>query len=194
MKPLRYMYNSLFVCALGLFSAATAIAAEEGGSSAEHSSEMIFKWIHFAILAGLLYWVFGKLLPPMFRRNADSISSAITKATAAKVEAERKLQEAATKMGNLEREIAEFRAQAQRDAAAEVERLRGATVLDVEKIRAAAKAEIEAAERAARVELKELAARLAVDGAESLVAKQMTPAVQEAMISSFVQSLQGRPN
>jgi len=26
------------------------------------------------------------------------------------------------------------------------------------------------------------------------VAKQMTPAVQEAMISSFVQSLQGRPN
>jgi len=194
MKPLRYMYNGLFVCALGLFSAAAAIAAEEGGSSAEHSSEMIFKWIHFAILAGLLYWVFGKLLPPMFRRNADNISSAITKATAAKVEAERKLQEAATKMGNLEREIAEFRAQAQRDAAAEVERLRGATVLDVEKIRAAAKEEIEAAERAARVELKELAARLAVDGAESLVAKQMTPAVQEAMISSFVQSLQGRPN
>jgi F-type H+-transporting ATPase subunit b len=194
MKPLRYFYNSFFVCALGLSSAAAAIAAEEGGSSAEHSSEMIFKWIHFAILAGLLYWVFGKLLPPMFRRNADSISSAITKATAAKVEAERKLQEAATKMGNLEREIVEFRAQAQRDAAAEVERLRGATVLDVEKIRAAAKAEIEAAERAARVELKELAARLAVDGAESLVAKQMTPAVQEAMISSFVQSLQGRPN
>lgn len=194
MKPLRYLYNSLFVCALGLSSAAAATAAEEGGSSAEHSSEMIFKWIHFAILAGLLYWVFGKLLPPMFRRNADSISSAITKATAAKVEAERKLQEAATKMGNLEREIAEFRAQAQRDAATEVERLRGATVLDVEKIRAAAKAEIEAAERAARVELKELAARLAVDGAESLVAKQMTPAVQEAMISSFVQSLQGRPN
>jgi F-type H+-transporting ATPase subunit b len=155
---------------------------------------MVFKWIHFVILAGLVYWVFGKLLPPVFRRNADNISSAITKATAAKVEAERKLQEAVTKMGNLEREIAEFRVQAQRDAAAEVERLRGATILDVEKIRTAAKAEIEAAERAARVELKELAAKLAVDGAESLVAKQMTPAVQEATISSFVQSLQGRPN
>jgi F-type H+-transporting ATPase subunit b len=194
MKPMRKIYNSLFVCALGLFSAAAVFGAEEGGSSAEHSSEMIFKWIHFAILAGLLYWVFGKLLPPMFRRNADNISSAITKATAAKVEAERRLQEAVTKMGNLEREIAEFRVQAQRDAAAEVDRLRATTVLDVDKIRAAAKAEIEAAERAARVELKELAAKLAVDGAESLVAKQMTPAVQEAMISSFVQSLQGRPN
>lgn len=194
MKPMRKIYIRLFVCAFGLFSAAAVFGAEEGGGSGEHSSEMIFKWIHFAILAGLVYWVFGKLLPPTFRRNADNISSAISKATAAKVEAERRLQEAATKMGNLEREIAEFRAQAQRDAAAEVERLRAATVLDVEKIRAAAKAEIEAAERAARVELKELAAKLAVDGAESLVAKQMTPAVQEAMISSFVQSLQGRPN
>jgi F-type H+-transporting ATPase subunit b len=194
MKLVRNVFYSLVVCALGLFSAAPTFAAEEGGSPAEHSAEMIFKWIHFAILAGVLYWVFGKLLPPMFRRNADKIGSAITKATAAKAEAERKLQEALTKIGNLEHEIAEFRAQAQRDAAVEVERLRGATALDVEKIRAAAKAEIEAAERAARVELKELAAKLAVDGAESLVAKQMTPAVQEAMISSFVQSLQGRPN
>jgi F-type H+-transporting ATPase subunit b len=194
MKHARNVYYSLVVCALGLFSAAASFGAEEGGNPAEHSAGTIFKWIHFVILAGLLYWVFGKLLPPKFRRNADNISSAITKATAAKVEAERKLQEAVTKMGNLEREIAEFRAQAQRDATAEVARLRAATVLDVEKIRAAAKTEIEAAERAARVELKELAAKLAVDGAESLVAKQMTPAVQEAMITSFVQSLQGRPN
>jgi len=194
MKLVRNVFYGVVVCAFGLFSAVAAFGAEEGGNPAEHRAEMIFKWIHFAILAGLIYWVFGKLLPPVFRRNADNISSAITKATAAKAEAERKLQEAVTKMGNLEREIAEFRTQAQREAAAEVERLRAATVLDVEKIRAAAKAEIEAAERAARVELKELAAKLAVDGAESLVAKQMTPAVQEAMISSFVQSLQGRPN
>jgi F-type H+-transporting ATPase subunit b len=194
MKRARSVYYGLVVCALGLFSAALALGAEEGGSPAEKSIGMVFKWIHFAIVAGLVYWVFGKLLPPMFRRNADNISSAITKATAARVEAERKLQEAVTKMGNLEREIAEFRVQAQRDAAAEVERLRAATGLDVEKIRAAARAEIEAAERAARVELKQLAAKLAVDGAETLVARQMTPAVQEAMISSFVHSLQGRPN
>jgi F0F1-type ATP synthase membrane subunit b/b' len=44
------------------------------------------------------------------------------------------------------------------------------------------------------VALKALAAKLAVDGAESLVAKQMTPAVQDALIRNFVQSLQGRPN
>jgi len=194
MKLARSFHYSLLVLAGVSLCAAAVCGAEEGGSAAEQSTGMIFKWIHFVILAGLAYWVFGKVLPPLFRGKADQISAAINKATAAKADAEQRLQAAVTKMGSLEREVSEFRAQAQRDAAAELERLRGVTQLDVEKVRAAAKAEIEAAERAARVELKELAARLAVDGAESLVAKQMTPAVQEAMINSFVQSLQGRPN
>ena len=177
-----------------LSSSVLARAAEEGGSPAEQPVGTAFKWIHFVILAGLAYWVFAKLLPPVFRRNADNISAAIAKATAAKAEAEKQLQNAATKLANLEKEIAEFRAIAQREASAEIARLRVITKSDVEKIGLAAGSEIEAAERAARVELKALAAKLAVDGAESLVAKQMTPSVQEALINQFVQSLQGRPN
>jgi F0F1-type ATP synthase membrane subunit b/b' len=68
------------------------------------------------------------------------------------------------------------------------------TKIELEKVAAAAKVEIAAAEHAARVELKALAAKLAMDRAESLVSQQMTPSVQESMINSFVQSLQGRPN
>ena len=177
-----------------LSSGAVAQAVEEGGNAAEGPVGTVFKWIHFVILAGLGYWVFAKLLPPVFRRNADDISNAIAKAAAAKAEAEKQLENAAAKLANLEKEIAEFRALAQREASAEIARLRLNTTNDVEKIGLAAKAEIEAAERAARVELKALAAKLAVDGAESLVAKQMTPSVQEALISQFVQGLQGRPN
>lgn len=170
-----------------------ALAAEEG----EHGGnnlQTLFKWIHFAVLAVLVFWVFGKLLPPVFRRRADEIGSAIAKATAAKAEAERLLKEAAVKLASLEDEVAAFRASAQKDAQAEAERLRQATKLDVEKVGEAAKAEIEAAERAARVELKALAAKLAVDGAESQVAQQITPAMQEALVKDFVKSLQGRPN
>ncbi len=178
-----------------LFSfAVIARAAEEGAAPAGSTTVDIFKWIHFGIIAIAAYWLFAKVLPPHIRRNADKISAAITKAAAAKAEADRQLKEAATKLTRLEQEIAEFRAQAQKDAAAELERLRGMMKLDIEKVGVAAKSEIEAAERAARVELKALAAKLAVDGAESLVAQQMTPAVQESMISNFVQTLQGRPN
>ncbi len=174
--------------------AATAARAAEAGNPAEQPLGIIFKWIHFVILAGLLYWVFGKLLPPTFRKKSELIGSAIEKATAVKAEADRQLKEAAVKLTSLEQEVAAFRAMAQKEAVAEVERLRNATRSDAEKIAAAGKAEIAAAERAARLELKELAARLAVDRAESLVSQQMTPAVQDALIDNFVQSLQGRPN
>jgi F-type H+-transporting ATPase subunit b len=174
--------------------AAGAYAAEESSTPAEQPIGQIFKWINFAIVAGLLIWVFAKKLPAFFRRKADTISSAITQATAAKAEADRQLREAETKLARLEEQIAEFRAAAQRDAAAETQRLRNLTQSDAQKIAAAARAEIAAAERAARIELKALAAKLAVDGAESLLTRQLTPAAQESLISNFVKTMDGRPN
>jgi F-type H+-transporting ATPase subunit b len=179
---------------ISLFVAGSARAAEEAATPvAEHATE-IFKWINFAIVAGLILWVFGKLLPPKFRGQADIISSAITKATAAKNEADRQLREAETKLANLQKEVVELRAAADRESAAEVERILKATQVEAQKIGIAAKAEIEAAERAARLELKALAAKLAVDGAESLLAKQLTPQAQESLVNAFVKSLEGRPN
>ena len=68
------------------------------------------------------------------------------------------------------------------------------TQADAVRISLAAKAEIEAAERATRMELKAIAAKLAVDGAESLLVKQLTPAAQETLIGNFVKSLEGKPN
>jgi F-type H+-transporting ATPase subunit b len=177
-----------------LFVVTSAHAAEEAGNPvAEHATE-IFRWINFAIVAGLLLWVFGKLLPPKFRSQAEVIGSAIAKATAAKNEADRLLHEAEAKLANLQKEVVELRAVAERESVAEVERIRKATQVEAQKIGVAAKAEIEAAERAARLELKSLAAKLAVDGAESLLTKQLTPQAQESLVSAFVKSLEGRPN
>jgi F-type H+-transporting ATPase subunit b len=188
------MLRSVLSLAAILLLATAARAAEAAQSAAEGGSVLLFKWINFLILAVVLVWLFKKVLPAIFRRKADIISEAIAKATAAKAEAERQLKEAAVKLTRLEQEVAEFRAAAHKEAQTELERLRKLTQLDVAKTGLAAKAEIDAAERAARVELKALAAKLAVDGAESLVAKQMTPAVQDALMRKFVQSLEGRPN
>jgi F-type H+-transporting ATPase subunit b len=177
-----------------LFAAASAYAAEEGGNPTTERATEIFKWINFAIVAGLVAWVFLKLTPSFFRKNAETISSAITKATAAKAEAERQLREVEAKLAHFEQEVAELRATAQRESAAEGERLRAATQSDLEKVRLAAKAEIEAAERAARLELKTIAANLAVDQAELLLKKELTAQAQESLVEAFVQDLAGRPN
>jgi F-type H+-transporting ATPase subunit b len=190
-RPFFFAAAMLFVL---LFAVAGAHAAEEGGNAATERATEIFKWINFAIVAGVIVWAFGKLLPPVFRKKAETISSAITNATNAKAAADAQLREAETRLANLGKEVSELRAHAEKEAAAEVERLRAATESDAEKIAAAAKAEIEAAERAARLELKALAANLAVDGAESLLKKQLTPKAQESLISNFVESLRERPN
>ena len=178
-----------------LFAAVGMHAAEEksGNVAAERATE-IFKWINFAIVAGVIVWVFGKKLPPVFRKKAEAISSAITNATNAKAAADAQLREAETRLANLQKEVAELRALAGREGASEAERIRALAKSDAQKIFLAAKAEIEAAERAARLELKAIAAKLAVDGAETLLAKQLTPQTQESLVSSFVKSLEGRPN
>jgi len=190
-RSLLFAVSALFVL---LFAVVGTQAAEEGANSATERATEIFKWINFAVVAGVVVWVFGKLLPPVFRKRAEAVSSAITKATSAKAVADAQLLEAETRLANLQEEVAKIRAYAEKEAAAEVERLRAATQSDIQRIAAAAKAEIEAAERAARLELKALAANLAVDGAESLLAKQLTPKAQESLISNFVKSLEGRPN
>jgi F-type H+-transporting ATPase subunit b len=135
-----------------------------------------------------------KKAPGFFGRRAEAISSAITKAGGAKAAAEAQLREAENKLANIQKEIAELRAVAERESAAETARIHALTQTDAQKIAAAANAEIEAAERAGRLELKALAAQLAVEGAESLLVQLLTPKAQESLISNFVKSLEGRPN
>jgi F-type H+-transporting ATPase subunit b len=177
-----------------LFAAGAARAEEDTNNARTQSAQEIFKWINFAIVAGAAVWLFGKVLPPKFRGNAEKINSAIAKATEAKAESDRLLREAEHKLANLEKVVAALQSEAQAQTRNEVERLRAATQADEEKIAAAVIAEVAAAERAARLELKALAAQLAVDGAESLLAKQLTPKVQESLVSAFVKTLETRPN
>ena len=189
----NYLSVAAPLLAVLLFVAAGA-RAEEGASGPQQSAENLFKWINFALVAGFIIWLCLKKAPAYFGGRADEINSAIQKSTEAKEQADRQLRESETKLQNLEQEIAELRASGQRESAAEAERIRNLTQSDAQKIDAAGKAEVAAAERAARLELKALAANLAVDGAESLLAKQLTPAAQESLINNFVKSLDGRPN
>jgi F-type H+-transporting ATPase subunit b len=193
MKGRKYLVLIGFVAMFVVGSSAWGAEAGDANATNDHAKE-IFQWINFAIVAGLVGWVFLKVTPKFFRKKADSISSAIATATSAKAEADRQLREAEAKLARLQDEVAKLRASALREAQAEAERIRNLTMTDAEKLEAAARAEIEAAERAARLELKAIAANLAVDGAESQLVKQLTPQTQESLVAAFVKSLGGRPN
>src|SRR6266404_6158199 len=111
-------------------------------------------------------WRIGDLIAKhggtFFRPNAKAIAASITEASAAKAEADRELREVETKIARLDQEIAEMRAAARRDTAAETERLRVSGLVEMEKIRQAARGELVAAERAAQQELRAIAASMAV--------------------------------
>ena len=194
MNQRKTIISSLIVCGGSLCLAAAAFAAEEGGAGSAAGLGEVFKWINSAIVTGAVIWVFAKVLPPIFRSNAERISLAINKATAVKTEADQQLKDAEQRLARLAEEVRVLREEAQREGRTEAERIRALAKSDVEKVGHAAKAEIEAAERAARVELKALAARLAVSKAESLVVKQLTPEAQEALVTGFVKSLDRSPN
>jgi F-type H+-transporting ATPase subunit b len=177
-----------------LFLTLAAHAAEEGGAAGAETATEIFKWINFALVIVAIIWLWRHFATPGLNRSRERIGSFIAQASGAKAAADAQLREAETKLANLDKEVAELRAFAEREAAAEVERIRLATRSDMEKIAAAAKAEIEAAERAARLELKALAAKLAVDGAEGLLVTQLNAQAQARLLNNFVKSLEGMPN
>src|SRR3984893_4618824 len=169
----RYAKMGISLLCSGFFLALSA-HAEEAGSGSQQSAENLFKWINFALVAGVIVWLSVKKGPAFFGRRADVISSDIQKSTEAKKQADEQLRDAETKLQNLEKEVADLRASAQRESAAEADRIRNLTLTDEQKIAEAAQAEVNAAERAARLELKALAANLAVSGAESLLVKKLT--------------------
>jgi F-type H+-transporting ATPase subunit b len=196
LKPSRAArkYSRVAASAIFMLLLVAITARAEEASASPQASENLFKWINFALVAGFIVWLCLKKGPAIFSRRAKAIGSAIQKSTEAKKLADQHLRDAEAKLQNLEKEVAELRASAQHESAAEAERIRAHTHSDAQKIAAAAKAEMAAAERAARLELKALAANLAVNGAESLLAQQLTPAAQESLINNFVKTLDGRPN
>jgi F0F1-type ATP synthase membrane subunit b/b' len=182
------------LAALGLLCillsiALPTLAAEDNENPAEAPIGMVFRWLNFALVFGGLGYLIAKKAPAFFRGRADAISASIAEAAAAQADAEKHLREAEEKLLQVDREVAELRAAARRESAAEAERIRALARSESEKIARAAQLEVEAAERAARIELKAMAARLAVERADALIRRQMTTETQAALFHSFLNDL-----
>jgi len=171
--------------------AALPVLAQEGEASPVDSPiGWVFRWLNFAIVFGAIAYLAWKKGGPYFRAQAEEISRKIAEGARAREAAERQRQEVQAKLANIENEIVAMRAEAKRDAEAEAQRLRALARDEAGKIERAAQAEIAAAERTSRLELKVLAARMAVERAEALLRKELTPKSEAALFQAFVQELE----
>jgi F-type H+-transporting ATPase subunit b len=187
----RALSASGFLCVF-LFLAVLPVLAEEREKPPPTESGMglVFRWLNFAIVFGLIAYVAVRWGGPYFRAKADETAGKIAEGARAREAAERQREEIRKKLAGLGDEVTRMRAAAKRDAEAEAKRVREMAKAESEKIERASQMEIEAARRAAHVELKALAARLAVERAETLLAKEMTPQAETALFRTFVTELE----
>jgi F-type H+-transporting ATPase subunit b len=173
-------------------AAQRALASEEAHGHAAHGvpwGSLLFS----AINLGIFVWVLARFVMPAVRAwvsdRRDQVLNDLKQAAAAKEDAARLKAEWEARLAALERTTAELRAQAQRDAEQERERILAAA-------RAAADAIRKDAERAAAYELRrtqqQLRAELvrqAVRLAEEATRAQWTAADQQRFITDFLEQV-----
>jgi F-type H+-transporting ATPase subunit b len=171
-----------------------AIAQESEPSPADSSVGWVFRWLNFAIVFIAIVYAAVKGGGPYFRARTEEIAAKVAEGKLAREKAERQRQEVQAKMAEIAQEVAQIREEAKRSEEAETVRLRALAKRDAETIERAAQAEIVAAQRSAFLELKALAARRAVEGAEVLLQKDLTPQTESALLHRFVAELAGNAN
>jgi len=118
--------------------------------------------INFAIIVAVAVWAARKYLPGIFRNRTETIQQALAEARAASEDANRRLSDIESRLGQLDVEIEKMQSAAEKEADAEADRIRKTAEEDIRKVVLAAEQEIAAAAKQARRELSVHTADLAV--------------------------------
>ena len=152
-----------------------------------HQAHLLAMILNFATIVFLVVWFGRKALPGMLRSRNESIQRALEEARAASQEANRRLAEIENRLRQLDVEIGQMQASAEREAEAEEGRIKKAAEDDIRKVVEAAEQEIAAAAKLARRELTSHTADLAI----ALARKQIhvDANTDQVLVSNFAAKL-----
>ncbi len=158
------------------------------GMSTE-TAATVFEVGNFVVLALLVGGVVVKVVPKTFKDRTSGIQKQLTDARAATEQASVRLNSVEDRLSHLDTQIAEMRAQAERDSAADEGRMKAAVEEETKKILAAADQEIASASMQAQRQLQQYAAELAIEqAAKKLVVSAET---DRLLVQSFARRLGG---
>ena len=146
-----------------------------------------FEILNFAILAIAIGGAAIKVLPKTFRDRTSSIQKDLTDARSATEEASVRLNSVEERLARLDGQIAEMKANAEKDAVAEEKRFKAAAEEEKNKILAAAEQEIASASQHAQRQLQQYAAGLAIDQAAKRLV--ITAETDRLLIKNFADRL-----
>jgi F-type H+-transporting ATPase subunit b len=158
------------------------------GLSPENSA-MAFEVFNFVVMALLLGWVIAKNLPKTFRNRSSAIQKDLVDARIATEEAGLRLSGVEARLAKLDDQIADLRAQAEKDSALDEQRIKASVEEEKQKIIAAAEQEIASATTQARRDIQRYAAELAIEqAARKLV---VTAETDRLLVQGFARRLTG---
>jgi F-type H+-transporting ATPase subunit b len=158
------------------------------GMNAEQAATA-FTVANFLVLAALVGWFLLKTLPKTFRDRNTDIQKHLVDARTATEEAGARLNSVEARLSKLDEQIAAMRTQADKDSAADEQRIKASVEEEKQKILAAAEQEIAAATTLAQRQIQQYAAEIAIDqAAKKLVVSAET---DRLLIQSFAQRLAG---
>jgi F-type H+-transporting ATPase subunit b len=164
-------------------------AEQTGNSGAEKPGLLIWQWINFALLVGVLGWLASKQGGPFFAGRAKGIAEGLAAGEKAKNEAEARARSVDERLANLKNEIADMRSRAREEREREADRIRRDTQAEIARIRTHAEQELESAGKLAKLEVQRFAAKLAIDLAEQKIRSRMSSETERALFDRFLRDL-----
>ncbi|HEU19893.1 MAG TPA: hypothetical protein ENO00_11065 [Deltaproteobacteria bacterium] len=189
---MRFSLRSILLAALYILVAASFAYASGGGEAAmgDHDNHLLidFGWriVNVAILVGLLWWLAAKGIKGFFAGRREGIRDAMDSAIEAKEAAQKKFDEYSAKLDKATGEIEEIAQMIRAQGQAEKEKIIEDAKRSAEKMKADATARVEQEYNKLKNELRQEAAILAVEMAETILKKQIKKADHEDMVKDFL--------
>jgi F0F1-type ATP synthase membrane subunit b/b' len=150
-----------------------------------------WKFLNLFLFLGVLLYFLRRPLSESLRGRRETIRRELMRAQEERNAALVKLEEVEARLSRLDAEVEAVRAQAQREAAEEKERLARATEGEMRKLREQAQREIESAGKVARQELRRYAAEQSAMLAEELIRRDMRAEDDSRLMNEYVEELGG---
>jgi F-type H+-transporting ATPase subunit b len=141
------------------------------------------KLVNLALFLTILYLLLRKPTREFFRQRLASVRETLDRAAREKQEATAKMAELDARLNRLDTDIREIEAQSDHEAAAERARMDADAKKDIEKIREMTAREVESAKQVAMADLRAYAAATAVDMAEQMIRRELTPADDAKLVA-----------
>ena len=151
----------------------------------------LWRWVNLLIFVFLFYKILRRPVSEAMRARREGIRRDLMRAQEERNAALAKLEEVEHRLAKLDAEVAGVRAQSEREAAEERERIGRATQEETRKLREQAQREIESAGKAARQELREFAAEQSVRLAEEMIRRDIKPEDDARLVGLRIEELGG---